>query len=162
MKRAIKKVLTLIYVTLCLVIIYFSASKKIAFSVVSGRSMEPTLYNSEVYFTTKFSKSFKRGDIVVIKEPDKLIVKRIIGVPNDMVEIKDGQTFLNGKPLYEPYLKGQKTYRTGFYDKTKLKNKEYFVMGDNRSHSSDSREKGAFKENDILGVIRFKIWPFPK
>jgi signal peptidase I len=110
----------------------------------------------------------KLGDVVVFKappEPDKDYIKRVIGTPGDTVEVKDGQVYRNGKLLDESkYLKPTvKAYSGTFLkegDTITVPEDEYFVMGDNRLYSSDSREWGFVKRNEIIGESLFVYWPF--
>lgn len=144
-------------------------------TTVQGESMEPTLQNEDILFVSKlptYGNNFDRIDIVIIDPPiepkdqvteeeEKLFVKRIIGMPGETVEIRDGNIYINGQLLREFYL-GEP--ETGTYNESKwvLGDDEYFVLGDNRApgRSNDSRFFGPIKEDDILGVVKFRIWPF--
>lgn len=108
----------------------------------------------------------KRGDIVIFEYPDneeELYVKRIIGLPGDTVDIRDGQVFLNDSetPMEEPYLKEEWTVATGPYH-FEVPEKSYFVMGDNRNDSWDARywDNTYVKREKILGKAVFVYWPF--
>lgn len=132
---------------------------------VDGDSMYPTFHNGEYLLTEKVSYYLhkpERGDIIVFEappNPDKDFIKRIIGLPGETVLIKDGQVFINGKKLSEPYLPAY-TYTTeGTFQEITLKPEEYFVMGDNRPSSSDSRSWGPVKRDKIVGKAWFVYWP---
>jgi len=101
----------------------------------------------------------ERGDVIVFEAPTKAnsdFIKRVIGVPGDTVEIKDSVVFVNGEPLVEPYITGRTGCPCGPWV---IKPGTYFVMGDHRSNSSDSRGFGAIAEESIVGKALFSYWP---
>lgn len=133
---------------------------------VEGLSMYPTLHGKTKNNKTNFDKLYiatsslakkkiTYGDIAVLKkDKDFNIVKRVIGLPGDTIELKDGNVYRNGKLLNEPYLKpGTKTYpNTPIGDTVfHVGKNEVFVLGDNRSNSSDSRDFGCFAQKQIVG-----------
>jgi signal peptidase I len=129
--------------------------------IVEGSSMEPNYHNSEYLFVEKVSYRFrepKRGEVVVFRYPNNPrvnYIKRIIGVPGDTIRIENGIVYLNGTELVEEYLEeGTKTIVNRSpdlpYEVTVPKNK-YFVMGDNRDHSSDSRDGWLVDRRMIIG-----------
>lgn len=122
---------------------------------VSGSSMAPTYSSGDYLLANKWSKDYSRGDIVVYmqKRGEKTrIITRIIGLPGEKVEIKNGQTLINGKILEEEYYTGE---TSGDISVT-LANDEYFGLGDNRTSSSDSRTYGPIAESNIEGEIFLK------
>ena len=110
--------------------------------VVDGRSMEPTLHDGERLFVNKFIYRFhppERGDIIVFSprgDSDKKYIKRVIGLPGDTIEIREGKTFINGEPIKEEYIN---EFMNGNFGSYKVPENSVFVMGDNRNHSADSR-----------------------
>ncbi len=133
-------------------------------SVVKGQSMEPTFHNDDRLMvdllTYKFS-PIERGDIVVLKNPSNPkedFIKRVIGLPGDWVEIVQGVVRVNDEPIDEPYL--EKFERRSF-KRTRVPNAHYFVLGDNRTMSKDSRDAavGPVPEDYIRGKIRMRFWP---
>ena len=126
---------------------------------VDGASMDKTLENGQILLLYKLG-NVKRYDIVVLDEEieDEIIIKRIIGMPNDTVEIKNGKIYVNDEEIEEEYAYGQ----TSDYDKITLKDDEYFILGDNRPISKDSRYFGPVKEDEIIGKIIFRLWPINK
>ncbi|MFK9090924.1 signal peptidase I [Bacillus salipaludis] len=138
--------------------------------VVEGASMEPTLHNQEKIFVNKlyYSASFNRGDIVIIKGLTKNYVKRIIGMPGDKIEMSADQLLINGEPVKESYLSENRkaaeemgSLLTGDFGPIFVPANHYFVMGDNRLKSMDSRNGLDFiKEADIVGKSEFVIFPF--
>jgi signal peptidase I len=141
---------------------------------VDGESMEPTLYNGENLMVDKLSYRFrepKRFEIIVLQpfENDKktLYIKRIIGLPGETIQIEeDGTILINGEKLYEGYGKEviQADKRGRAAQEVKLGEDEYFVMGDNRNNSGDSREKqiGNIHKSKIIGRAWIRIWPLNK
>lgn len=146
---------------LCLVAYYAMSRFVITPVVIQGRSMTPTLRDGECYFLNRWVYRFKapaRGDLVVLKDPghNDYAVKRIIGQPGDWLTLRDGKVFLNGNRLAEPYLpKGTYTATADSQEKwIQLGNEHYFVMGDNRACSEDSRVYGRILRANIVGAIR--------
>lgn len=140
---------------------------------VSGESMYPTFQNKEYVLTNLIALRFgdpKRGDVIVFKAPTDLnkdFIKRVIGVPGDTVVIKDGMVYINNKKLDESaYLNSQvKTYgQTSIHENEKLTVPQgwFLVMGDNRPYSSDSREWGLLKRENIIGKSLVVYWPFTR
>jgi signal peptidase I len=134
--------------------------------VVSGASMEPTFYNGNYLLIDELTYRFRtpeRGEVIVFKYPgDKksFYIKRIIGLPGERVVLDRGQiTVFSGEneiSLDETYLRGR--FTQGSFEIT-LSNGEYFVMGDNRNFSFDSRSWGPLPTDDIIGAVRLRLWP---
>jgi len=121
-----------------------------------GMSMTPALENGDKMLLTTDFGSLNRGDIVLFKYPKderKTYVKRIVGLPNETIEIWDGNVSINGKEIEEPYLDQIYNQHSKEFKK-KIPANEYFVMGDNRDNSSDSRSWGTVKKELVLG----KYW----
>lgn len=139
---------------------------------VIGASMDTTFHDGEYILTDKISYRFhlpKKGDVIVFKaprNPDFDYIKRIIAIPSDTVSIKDGYVYVNEQQLNENYIKSETIILPGQYLKEgqelKLGEDEYFVLGDNRSHSSDSRQWGTVPRKDIIGKAFFRYWPLSK
>lgn len=113
--------------------------------------MYPTLKDKQVVRVSKI-KEINRFDIVIAKKHDNyLIVKRVIGLPNEKIEYKDNHLYINEKPVTESFID---LYLTKTEDFTyTLKDDEYFLLGDNREYSTDSRELGAFKKEKLLYLV---------
>lgn len=139
---------------------------------VDGRSMEPNFHNGEYILTDKVSYRLhepKRGDVVVFHSPqDERVdfIKRIIGVPGDMVELKGGYVYLNDTKLEEHYINDPGQVAPGRFmhenAPVEVPAGQYLVMGDNRLHSSDSREWGFVTRAEIVGRAFFRYWPIPQ
>jgi signal peptidase I len=131
---------------------------------VEGTSMMPELQDQERLFINKFEYRFTpihHDDVVVFhypRDPAKSYIKRVIGVPGDDIRIDDGQVYLNGKALAEPYVPARFRDERS-YPNTVLSANEYFVMGDHRLISSDSRDFGPVKRSLIYGKASFVYWP---
>ena len=131
---------------------------------VSGSSMDTTLKDGQIMLLDKISYRFeeiKRFDIVVIKENDSYIIKRVIGLPGEKLLYKDDVLYINDKETKENF-KNQKTEDFNIKDLgyEKIPNDCYFVLGDNRKVSLDSRIIGCIKKEDILGKANIVIFPF--
>lgn len=148
---------------------------------VDGQSMQPNLDNAEVLLTNKFiqiagsknglikSYDYQRGDIVVFQEPYRPdLVKRIVGMPDDQVMIKDGKVYINGQVLVEEYLPpGRRTSAGSFLPEAaekRIPDGYYMLLGDNRGNSKDSRdaEVGFVKREYIKGAPFIRLFPINK
>jgi signal peptidase I len=131
---------------------------------VEGTSMAPGLSNDERIFINKFVYRFEsigRGDVIVFhypRDPEKSYIKRVIAVPGDHVRIDDGRVFVNDRPLDEPYVPEQyEDYRS--FPESIVPEHSYFVLGDHRNLSNDSRDFGPVDEGFIYGKAVFAYWP---
>jgi len=132
--------------------------------VVEGSSMIPTLTQSDRLIVSRISYYLgqpERGDIIVFQYPygpDRDFVKRVIGLPGETIVLKNGQVFIDDKPLQsEPYVKNKSR---DTHDPVTLGEDEYFVMGDNRTGSSDSRSWGPLQRHFIIGKAWLIYYPF--
>jgi len=153
---------------------------------VEGSSMDPSLHNGQYLIINKaiytrinlntiskfipfvdpgdnpvhyLFRAPKRGDVVVFRfpgNPDRDFIKRIIGEPGDTVEVRDGVVYIDGAPLDEPYITSKPTYT---YGPAEVPPKHYFVLGDNRNNSYDSRAWGFLPEENIIGQAWLSYWP---
>ena len=128
--------------------------------VVEGKSMMPTLHPGDCCFVNCLLPrlcDYKRGDIVVIRDSSRheLIVKRIVGLPHDRVQLRGGRVYVNGQLLPEQYLDSRtRTYSRQLRDRViTIGQDSYFVMGDNRLESDDSRFFGDIDRYDLIGII---------
>ena len=135
---------------------------------VEGGSMMPSLTNRERVFVNKFVyrlESIERGDVVVFRyprDPSLSFIKRVIGVPGDRIRIEDGQVYVNGKALEEDYLFPPFVDRDQSFSEIVLEPNKYFVMGDHRNMSDDSRDFGPLDVTYIYGKASFVYWPLEK
>ena len=122
---------------------------------ISGESMSPTLENGQLIVIYKVEYTPSRGDIVVFNSPDgKELVKRVIGLPGETLKIEDGIIYVNGESIADEY----QFSTTASLPATTILDGSIFVLGDNRDHSSDSREFGSIKITDIRGKMTFCVW----
>lgn len=135
---------------------------------VDGPSMNTTLQDGEIVILNKihYRKSdIKRYDVVVVKSNGKKIIKRVIGLPNETIEIKDNKVYANGKELDNSFASTETDdFSIEDIGLTKIPGDSYFVLGDNRRISLDSRysEVGTIKKENIVGKAAFIIWPLNK
>jgi len=162
MKKIIKELYP--YVVIIIVVVLFRTF--IATPVrVDGDSMNDTLNNGDILILNKLAKEYKRFDVVVIDYNKTKLVKRIIGLPGENIEYKDNKLYINGELIEDI-----ETSRTSdfslkeLYDIKTIPDNYYFVMGDNRSHSLDSRDYrvGLIKKENIVGTTIFRLFPFNK
>jgi signal peptidase I len=134
---------------------------------VEGGSMEPGLEDQERIFINKLVyrwENIARGDIVVFRNPRdrrKSFIKRVIALPGDRIRISYGHVYVNGRLLEEPYVP-EEFLDTGSYPETAMPANTYFVLGDHRNSSNDSREIGPIPRSDIFGKAVFGYWPMEK
>lgn len=155
MKKFIKE-----YVPYIVIIILVILVKRYVVSPVkvNGTSMMNTLHNGDIMIlnsTAYYFNDIERFDIVVIDEGDEYIIKRVIGLPGEVVEYRENQLYINNKLVKCNY-----TDEPTADFKYKVGKDSYFVLGDNRTNSMDSRVFGAFKKNKIIGKTKLTIFPF--
>ncbi len=129
---------------------------------VQSISMQPTLYEGQYLIVSKFAYRLhtpERGDIVVLDPPNGKstipYIKRIVGLPGEDVEVRDGRVWIDGVAINEPYVSAPPSYR----EKRTLGEDEYMVLGDNRNNSSDSHVWGPLPRENIIGKSIFRYWP---
>ena len=158
----IKTILTAFLIALVLKLFIVDATR------VSGKSMLNTLHHDDMLLVNKIGKhftSYKRGQIIILDAPDypnRLYVKRVVGIPGDTISLKDDKVYLNGEELQEPYTSVDYTLPENGGLEWQLSENEYFVMGDNRLEgaSNDSRNFGPISKDEIVGHAFFRIYPF--
>jgi len=147
-------------------------------SEVEGKSMEPTFFTGERLYTNRLSHwfsstvigkdlglSYERGNIVVFQKPGMdMLIKRIIGLPGEIIELKNGNFYINDLLLDEPYISSTLFTKEGSFlredQRLTIPENTYFVAGDNRPVSNDSRYIGFIDTDWILGKPFLRIWPF--
>lgn len=140
---------------------------------VKGASMEPTFHDHDYLIVDEISYRFHqpaRGDIVVFrypKDPTQFFIKRVIGLPGETVEVKDGYVFIYNDSGKKKYLLNESDYldlgiTTSGEKMWVLKDSEYYVLGDNRSHSLDSRGFGPINREYIVGKVLLRGWPLDR
>ena len=158
----------LVYIVIVVIIAWGFVTFVAQRTQVSGSSMETTLSDGDQLIVDKISYQFRkpeRFEIIVFPyqyETGTYYIKRIIGLPGETVQIHDGNIYINGKQLKEDY--GRETIRNPGLasEAVTLGEDEYFVLGDNRNNSADSREPsvGNVQKKDILGRALLRVWPF--
>ena len=131
---------------------------------IYGNSMVPTLEDGQIVISVK-SRSYQSGDIVAFYYGNKLLIKRYIAGPSDWVDVdKDGNVFVNQKELSEPYIQKKAYGETNIKLPYQVPDERYFVMGDNRDVSIDSRNTsvGCVSSEQMVGQVVFRIWPLSK
>ena len=129
---------------------------------IEGTSMEPTLVNGDIVLLNKTTK-FDRSDLCGFSWNNKLLIKRVIGIPGDWIEIDvDGTVYLNGEKLDEPYAEKLSVGECDIEFPYQVPQEQYFVLGDMRENSIDSRNTliGCVAKDQIVGKVFFRIWPF--
>jgi signal peptidase I len=167
-KPVVREVLQIVLLAL---VIFFALHFLIQNFRIEGTSMLPNLQNGQYVLVNKtaywFGNDPSRGDVIVFRKPDQSnqapnqmpedLVKRVIGLPGDTVEVKrDGTVYINGEIIEEPYLSSNVGGISGTWV---VPEDEYFVMGDNRGVSNDSRSIGTIPQENIVGKAWLIIWP---
>lgn len=157
MKKNIKEIISYLIIIVVVLLIrqYFYSPIR-----VNGKSMYPTLENKEIMILDKISlkKGINRFDIVVVKSEGNYIIKRVIGLPGETITYENNKLYINGKHIEDNYALSNMED----FELVKLGEDEFFVMGDNRENSKDSRMIGPVKKEQIQGKAKLVIFPFSK
>ncbi len=148
-----------------LLLVFFGVHAAIMRTDVNGQSMDPNLHDKQLMMLVKaayWCADPERGDVIVFYPPPEAhakegaeFVKRVIGLPGETIECKGGVVYINSKPIEEPYVQGT----TSDFSATEVTEGFYFVMGDNRQNSWDSRNWDLLPRNNIAGRVWFVFWP---
>ena len=158
MKDVIKEILS--YVVIIIIVLLIKNYIVSPINVI-GESMVPTLHHRDLMLLDEISYNFsdiKRFDIVVAKTKEGYIIKRVIGLPGERIYAKDGTIYINNKKLKEKF----KHTKTEDFDEVKIGKNSYFLLGDNRVNSMDSRVYGTFNRNKIKGKTHIILFPFSR
>lgn len=151
-------------IVFAIILAFFLKTFVFATSIVEGESMEPTLQSGERVIFNKLVYIIgepSRGDIVIIQHPFKNYVKRVIGLPGETIRMKDHVLYIDDEEFEQPFLTEDARNHTGNFGPIKIPEDSYFVMGDHRAISKDSRNGlGFIAEEDIIGRSEFIIYPF--
>jgi signal peptidase I len=147
-------------------LVYFVVRSSVQFTPVDGPSMQPGLYTGQSVIVNELAYLFgnpQRGDVIVFHppppfSPKEQFIKRIIAVPGDTISVTDSAVIVDGVTLHEPYVNAQGSVVSLLPD-TKIAPGDYFVMGDNRNNSEDSRVFGPVHRQTIVGKADLVIWP---
>lgn len=148
----------LIFLAFVFLVGYLFGIKEVRFYKVASSSMEPTLQVGDKVASAKKGR-LKRRDIVVLQAPEgnnERLIKRVVALPYETVEIKDGKVFVNGERINEGYIKEPPDYKI----KVETGETGYFLLGDNRNESEDSSKWGPVDEGLIIGRVFCRYWPF--
>ena len=132
-------------------------------SIVSGSSMVPTFHNGDILILSHISYNIERGDVIVFKNEERgNLVKRVIGVPGDTIEIKESTVYRNGEALNEDYINSGYFGSGDLTGPVTVREGTYFVMGDNRPDSYDSRMNGVglVDKDKVIGEYLIRVFPF--
>lgn len=165
--KRIKKLLKDIYPYIIVVIVVILIRTFIITpAIVDGPSMEPTLYDNNIVILNKLDyklNDIKRFDIVVVNWNGEKIIKRVIGLPGEYVEYKDGNLYIDGFVVEENFNhKSTNDFKLETIGYLTIPGDKYLVVGDNRPDSTDSRVLGLFDKKDILGSVSLRIFPLNK
>ena len=162
MKKIIKELYPNVIIVVCVVLFRTFIATPVR---VDGDSMRESLHNGDILILNKLDNNYERFDVVVVNYNKSKLVKRIIGLPGENIEYKNNQLYISNKKMDDV-----ETIRTldfsleELYSIDEIPNDHYFVMGDNRGNSLDSRDYrvGLIKKEDIVGVTIFRLYPFTK
>lgn len=158
--KFVKEIMPYVIITLVVILIRTFIVSPVQ---VDGTSMHPTLKDNEYLILNKFDRSYDRFDIVVLTNRNERLVKRIIGLPGEKVEYIDSKLYIDGKEIKEPFIKNNvftKDFTLQKLGYDKIPEGYYFVVGDNRNGSLDSRVLGLISKKDIKGTIKINISRF--
>lgn len=150
---------------IAIAVILIVAIYVVSFQEVIGPSMNNTLKSGDITVVNKLVfklRNIKRNEIVSLKKDDKIMVKRIIGLPGEHIEYKDNILYVDGKKISDSRSSSTKDFKLESIGYDTIPKDMYLVLGDNRTNSSDSRTFGLVKKSDIIGKVNIRIYPFNK
>lgn len=148
-----------------IVIIFLIVMYVVSVQQVVGPSMEPNYQSGDVMLLDKIKYRFfpiERFDVVTLVHEEKYLIKRVIGLPGETIRYENNQLYIDGEVVEESFLGDVTTddFDLSMIDEVVIGEDEYFVVGDNRTNSQDSRHFGLVSKKDIVGKVEFRIWPF--
>lgn len=172
MLELVKKVGIFVFETVKVVVVSLAIILPIRYFLiqpfyVEGASMEPTFTEHEYLIIDEISYRFnepQRGEVVVFRNPQntrQFYIKRLIGLPGERVKVVGGEVFINGNKIFETYIASENR-QADSYPEISLEKDEYFVMGDNRANSLDSRYIGPVSDRHLIGRVWVRGWPFSR
>lgn len=150
---------------IAIAVILIVAIYVVSFQEVIGPSMNNTLKSGDITVVNKLVfrlRNIKRNEIVSLKKDDKIMVKRIIGLPGEHIEYKDNILYVDGIKISDSRSSSTKDFKLESIGYDTIPKDMYLVLGDNRTNSSDSRTFGLVKKSDIIGKVNIRIYPFNK
>lgn len=130
---------------------------------VDGPSMNDTLHDGDILLLDKYDNKYERFEIVVFNYSGERLIKRVIGLPGEVVSYKNNKLYINGNEIEDNYGLGYtEDFELKNLNLTKIPDNEYLVMGDNRNDSLDSRYFGTISKDKILGSVKYRLFPFNK
>lgn len=163
--RRIKRLESVRFFTFLIFVYVLLNATVVSLASVSGPSMQPTVFDGDDVLMLHYDVVYERHHIVVVKVPTGLnytyFIKRIVGLPGETIKIENGQVYINDIALDEPFLEGSTpcSNQLSNYCEIELGVGEYYVLGDNRSASNDSRALGAMDEEQLFGRVAYRIRP---
>lgn len=130
---------------------------------VDGPSMNDTLHDGDILLLDKYDNKYERFEIVVFNYNSERLIKRVIGLPGEVISYKNNKLYINGNEIEDNYGLGYtEDFELKDLNLTKIPDNEYLVMGDNRNDSLDSRYFGTISKDKILGSVKYRLFPFNK
>ena len=160
-KKNIKENLSIIILICVCILSVLLNTFVVQLADVNGDSMQPTLQDGQLLLVSKTHRAtndYNRGDIVIFKEGNRFLIKRIIALPNETVQIIDNDIYINDKKIND-FVDVQMDNVGVLSEKITLKDDEYICLGDNRNNSADSREFGPVKQSNMVGKVIFRFLP---
>jgi len=165
-KEFIKDTMKYVLIIIAVLLVYLYI---VSFQQVLGPSMQPNYQEGEIYLLNKLKYKIinpKRFEVIVLNnKKSKFMIKRVIGLPGEHIEYRDDTLYINGKIIKEQFSKTLEPDETNILEKNVdlvIPENCYYVLGDNRVNSEDSRTFGCIEKKDIVGKVEFRIWPLFK
>lgn len=157
-KQVIKEMMPYVIILLVVILIRLWIITPV---IVDGSSMSSTLKDNDILLLKKYDHSFERFDIVVVDFIGEKLIKRVIGLPGEHIEYKNSKLYINGKKIDEKFInQTTEDFKLEDIGYSKIPKNMYFIVGDNRNNSQDSRIIGLIPKEDIEGTVTFRLWPF--